>query len=114
MGLTKFEIQSVEAYVNMAAVAIRNANYLKQKENLILEKLLLLDVTRDLSMCSSMQEILDNCFFYLRKILKNECIEFQRPESFADNSIKLELSKNNPEYTKCFWIFFYVLLIVNS
>ncbi|MDP4156339.1 MAG: GAF domain-containing protein, partial [Bacillota bacterium] len=46
MHLTELEIQSVEAYVNMAAVAIRNANYLKQKENLILEKQLLLDVTR--------------------------------------------------------------------
>lgn len=97
MHLTELEIQSVEAYVNMAAVAIRNANYLKQKENLILEKQLLLDVTRDLSMCSSMQEILDKCFLYLRKILKNECIEFQRLESFAEDSIKLKLSKNVPE-----------------
>ncbi len=32
MNLTDSEIQSVEAYVNMAAVAIQNANNLKQKE----------------------------------------------------------------------------------
>lgn len=95
MGLTKFEIQSVEAYVNMAAVAIRNANYLKQKENLISEKQLLLDVTRDLSMCSSIQESIDKCFLYLRKILNNDCIEFQLFNSLADNAIKIESSKDD-------------------
>lgn len=62
MNLTELEIQSVEAYVNMAAVAIQNANILKQQERLIAEKQLLLDITRDLSMSSSMQESFDKCF----------------------------------------------------
>lgn len=62
MNLTDSEIQSVEAYVNMVMVAIQNANNLKQKENLIAEKQLLLNVTRDLSMCSSIQESFDKCF----------------------------------------------------
>lgn len=97
MNLTKSEIQSVEAYVNMAAVAIRNANYFKQKENLISEKQLLLDVTRDLSMCSTIQESLDKCFFYLRKILDNDCIDFQLLDSLADDSIKVKPSKNEKE-----------------
>ncbi len=66
MNLTDSEIQSVEAYVNMAAVAIQNAKNLTQKENLIAEKQLLLNVTRDLSVCSSVQEIFDKCFFLLR------------------------------------------------
>lgn len=72
MNLTKLEIQSVEAYVNMAAVAIQNANIVKQQEWLIDEKQLLLDITRDLSMCSSMQEGLDKCFYYLGKLLNND------------------------------------------
>jgi nitrogen-specific signal transduction histidine kinase/transcriptional regulator with GAF, ATPase, and Fis domain len=97
MNLTKLEIQSVEAYVNMAAVAIRNANYLKQKENLISEKQLLLDLTRDLSMCSSIQESMDNCFLYLRKILNNDYIEFQLFHSSADNAIKIESSNDDKE-----------------
>lgn len=63
MNLTESEIQSVEAYVNMAAVAIQNASNLKQKEDLIAEKQLLLSVTRDLSMCSSIEESLDKYFF---------------------------------------------------
>ena len=46
MNLTESEIQTVEAYVNMAAVAIQNANNLTHKVNLIAEKQLLLDVTR--------------------------------------------------------------------
>ncbi|MFL0364130.1 GAF domain-containing protein [Pseudobacillus sp. 179-B 2D1 NHS] len=69
MNLTEAEIQSVEAYVNMAAVAIQNANNLMQKENLITEKQLLLDITRELPMCSSVQESLDTCFSYLGKVL---------------------------------------------
>ncbi|PFK46303.1 ATPase [Bacillus cereus] len=72
MNLTDSEIQSVEAYVNMAAVAIQNANNLTQKENLIAEKQLLLNVTRDLSMCSSIQESFDKCFFYLGQILQSK------------------------------------------
>ncbi|WP_242308644.1 ATP-binding protein [Bacillus cereus group sp. BfR-BA-01524] len=72
MNLTDSEIQSVEAYVNMAAVAIQNANNLTQKENLIAEKQLLLNVTRDLSMCSSIQESFDKCFFYLEQILESK------------------------------------------
>jgi nitrogen-specific signal transduction histidine kinase/GAF domain-containing protein len=71
MNLTELEIQSVESYVNMAAVAIRNANILKQQEHLIAEKQLLLHTTRDLSMCSSMEESFDKCFFYLGKLLDN-------------------------------------------
>lgn len=75
MNLTESEIQSVEAYVNMAAVAIQNANNLKQKENLIAEKQLLLNVTRDLSMCSSVQKSLDKCFYYLGKVLGSEKVQ---------------------------------------
>ncbi|MDN7242524.1 GAF domain-containing protein [Planococcus sp. N028] len=74
MDLSVSEIQSVEAYVNMAAVAIQNAKNLAQKENLIAEKQLLLDVTSDLSMCSSLQECIDKCFFYIGKVLDNNDI----------------------------------------
>lgn len=71
MNLTESEIQTVEAYVNMAAVAIRNALNLAEKEKLITEKQLLLDVTRDLSMCSTLQSSLDTCFNYLGRVLNN-------------------------------------------
>ncbi|WP_309867924.1 GAF domain-containing protein [Bacillus sp. SLBN-46] len=72
MNLTESEIQTVEAYVNMAAVAIRNALNLAEKEKLISEKQLLLDVTRDLSMCLSMEESLETCFRYLKRVLNND------------------------------------------
>ncbi len=74
MNLTELEIQSVEAYVNMAAVAIQNAKSFKKKEDLIAENQLLLNVTRELSMCSSIQQCLDKCFYYLEKILGSEKI----------------------------------------
>jgi len=74
MNLTKMEIQSVESYVNMAAVAIQNAKHLTNKEALITEKQLLLDVTRDLSLCSSWTEAIDKCFLYIAKALGNNNI----------------------------------------
>ncbi|TMW72045.1 sensor domain-containing phosphodiesterase [Alteribacter natronophilus] len=69
MNLNECEIESVKAYVNMAAVAINNAKILKRKETLINQKQLLLDVSRELSMCSSVEEALDICFLYVEKVL---------------------------------------------
>ena len=87
MNLTESEIQTVEAYVNMAAVAIQNANNLTHKVNLIAEKQLLLDVTQDLSMCSSMQESLDTCFSYLGKVLDNYNIGVHLLEPLAKKKL---------------------------
>ena len=88
MNLTELEIQSVEDYVNMAAVAIRNAKSLTHKENLIAENKMLLDVTRDLSMCSSMQDCLDTCFFYLGKVLGNHDIGVYLQDSLDSKIIR--------------------------
>ncbi|MBG9828823.1 GAF domain-containing sensor histidine kinase [Bacillus wiedmannii] len=100
MNLTNSEIQSVEAYVNMAAVAIQNANNLTQKENLIAEKQLLLNVTRDLSMCSSIQESFDKCFLYLGQILesKNMAAHLLAP---LDKTTKLS---KNCDWTEADWM----------
>ncbi|MDN7247021.1 GAF domain-containing sensor histidine kinase [Planococcus shenhongbingii] len=92
MNLTESEIQSVEAYVNMAAVAIQNAKNLAQKENLIAENQMLLNISRELSMCSSIQESIDKCFFYLSKVLG------------SDNMVAHlldPLNKKNISLTKC-------------
>ncbi|MGB6780024.1 MAG: ATP-binding protein [Planococcus citreus] len=67
MNLTPSEIESVEAYVNMAAVAIQNAKALNQKEKLLTEKQLLLDLTRELSFCSTIRASLNVCFDYLKR-----------------------------------------------
>ncbi|MDR9853584.1 EAL domain-containing protein [Paenibacillus sp. VCA1] len=96
MNLTESEIQTVEAYVNMAAVAIRNANNLTHKENLIAEKQLLLDVTRNLSMCSTMQQGLDTCFYYIAKVLNNYNIGAHLLDPLAGKRIKpAKLSKDS-------------------
>lgn len=67
MDLTQSEIESVEAYVNMAAVAIQNAKSISQKEKLLEEKQLLLDLAQELSLCSTIRESLKTCFTYLDK-----------------------------------------------
>lgn len=69
MNLAESEIESVEAYVNMAAVAIENAKSFHQKEKLLAEKQLLLDLTRELSFCSTIRESLEVCFAYLKLAL---------------------------------------------
>lgn len=74
MNLTIEEIQTVEAYVNMAAVAIRNTKLLERKTSLLYEKQLMLDAVRDISLCLTMQEVLDTCFRYVGTILGNSNI----------------------------------------
>lgn len=71
MNLTQSAIESVEAYVNMAAVAIQNAKTLNQKEKLLAEKQLLLDLTRELSFCSTIRESLNVCFTYLKRAFED-------------------------------------------
>ena len=104
MNLTEDEIQSVEAYVNMAAVAIQNATNLTHKENLIAEKQLLLDVTRDLSMCSSMQEGLDKCFFYIGKVLNNYNIGVHLLDPLAEKKIKPAKLSKDSDWTEEDWM----------
>jgi signal transduction histidine kinase len=103
MNLTKSEIQSVEAYVNMAAVAIQNANNLAQKENLIAEKQLLLNVTRDLSMCSSIQESLDKCFFYIGKILDSKNIATHLLDPLEKTTIRITKLSKDCDWTEADW-----------
>ena len=67
MNLKPSEIESVEAFVNMAAVAIQNAKTFSQKEKLLEEKQLLLDLTHELSFCSTIRESLKVCFAYLNR-----------------------------------------------
>lgn len=64
MHLTDLEIQSIEAYVNMAAVAIRNANLLSQSK-------LMLSASRELSMCTTTRAAIKTCFRYLEQALDN-------------------------------------------
>ncbi|MEI4769807.1 GAF domain-containing protein [Psychrobacillus sp. FJAT-51614] len=104
MHLTESEIQSVEAYVNMAAVAIGNANNLKQKENLINEKQLLLNATRDLSMCSSIQESLDKCFFYIGKFLHSKNIAAHLLDPFEKTTIRLTKLSMSCDLTEAGWM----------
>ncbi|MGM7720035.1 EAL domain-containing protein [Metabacillus sp. Hm71] len=103
MNLTKAEIQSVEAYVNMAAVAIQNTKNLTRKENLISEKQLLLDVTRELSLCSTMNEVLDKCFYYVGRVLKNTNIGAHLLDPIAGKVLKpVSLSKES-DWTEEAW-----------
>ncbi|WP_416143770.1 GAF domain-containing protein [Planococcus koreensis] len=103
MYLTESEIQSVEAYVNMAAVAIQNAKTFKQKEELIAENQLLLNVARELSMCSSIQQCLDKCFHYLAKILGSEKIIAHLLEPVEKKTVGLTKVNKNSDWTEAEW-----------
>lgn len=71
MDLTQEEIESVEAYVNMAAVAIRNSYLFNRKQALLAEKQLLLDATRELARCSTTEEVLATSFRCLGQAVDN-------------------------------------------
>ncbi|TWT00563.1 ATP-binding protein [Planomicrobium sp. CPCC 101079] len=103
MNLIESEIQSVEAYVNMAAVAIRNAKTLAQKESLIAEKQLLLDVTSDLSMCSSLQECMDKCFYYIGKVLNNNNMIIHLLDPVEKKIIRATSQSRDCNWTEAEW-----------
>jgi diguanylate cyclase (GGDEF)-like protein/PAS domain S-box-containing protein len=103
MNLTQSEIQTVEAYVNMAAVAIRNANNLNRKENLIAEKQLLLEVNRELSECSSMQDVLDKCFYYVGKVLGNSNIGSHIIDPIAERKLRPASLSKGSDWTEEDW-----------
>jgi len=104
MNLTEREIQSVEAYVDMAAVAIQNAANLTRKMDLLAEKQLLLDVNRDLSMCSTMNEAMDKCFFYINKILNNDSVGLYLLDNLIEGSMKLTYLSKESDISEEDWL----------
>lgn len=104
MNLRDDEIQAVEAYVNMAAVAVQNAANLTRKERLLNEKQLLLDVSRDLSMYTTLQECFDSCFFYLQKVLENPNIGVHLLDHFANKRIKPAKLSKDSDWTEEKWL----------
>ncbi|MCP3029377.1 EAL domain-containing protein [Halobacillus sp. A5] len=103
MNLQPSEIESIEAYVNMAAVAVRNAKNLTKKESLIADKQLLLNVTRELSMCSSLQEVMDKCFEYLGEVLDNPNIGAHLLDPVASRHINPASLSKDSEWSEEEW-----------
>ncbi|PIC67463.1 histidine kinase [Sporosarcina sp. P21c] len=104
MNLTELEIQTVQSYVNMAAVAIQNAKLLTSKEELIQEKQLLLDITRDLSLCSTMQEALDTCFLYIERVLGNNDIGVHLIDPLVHMKIKPTTINHTSDWSPEAWV----------
>ncbi|ANU23404.1 GAF domain-containing sensor histidine kinase [Planococcus donghaensis] len=103
MDLTENQIQSVEAYVNMAAVAIQNAANLKQKEQLLAEKELLLDANNELAKCATVSESINTCFCYLEKVggFKNVAVFLRTPDQ--TNTVYLKEVNNKSNWSKPEW-----------
>lgn len=104
MDLTADEIQTVEAYVNMAGVAIRNVKNLQRKESILAEKQLLLDLTRDLSMTSSMTDVMEKCFHYVGKVLKNDNIGVHLLDPIVDAKMKPTNLSTKSEWVEEDWL----------
>lgn len=104
MNLTEEEIQSVEAYVNMAGVAIRNAQNLNRKEDLLTEKQLLLDFTRELSMCAAMPEVLEKCFSYVGTVLNNSNVGVHLLEPSVEKKIKPANLSKDSDWSEDDWL----------
>ncbi|MEK6267393.1 MAG: EAL domain-containing protein [Planococcus sp. (in: firmicutes)] len=104
MDLTADEIQTVEAYVNMAGVAIRNVKNLQRKESILAEKQLLLDLTRDLSMTSSMATVMEKCFHYVGTVLKNDNIGVHLLDPIAGAKIKPTNLSAKSEWAEEDWL----------
>ncbi|NOU96282.1 GAF domain-containing protein [Paenibacillus sp. LMG 31456] len=102
MNLTESEIQTVEAYVNMAAVSIHNVRQFQAIQSLLREKQLLLDVTSELSLCSTTEKILDTCFRYVGRVLDNTNIGVHLCDSIGSTFRPAKLSGSS-EWTEEQW-----------
>lgn len=87
LQLHEAEIRSIEAYVNIAALAIRNLYLTTQKQ-------LLLDATRALSICTTTQAVIDTCFSYMERAVFNSNIGIHVSDG-KGNFIPAQLSKNS-------------------
>lgn len=103
MELTRKEIEAVEAYINMTAVAIRNANELKRKESLIAENQLILDVTKALSMNQTVEEAIETCFSYLEKVLCNKNAGMHFVEASMSRYVKPRSLNHKSEWSEKAW-----------
>ncbi|WP_173917869.1 EAL domain-containing protein [Halobacillus sp. Marseille-Q1614] len=103
MNLTSSEIESIKAYVNMAAVAVRNSNNLTRKESLIADKQLLLNVTRELSLCSTLEEVMDKCFEYIGQVLGNSNIGAHLLDPVANSHINPASLSKDSDWTEEDW-----------
>lgn len=72
LHLSDEEVEALESYVSMAAVAIRNTELLEKSQKLVLDKQLLLDATKSLASCTSIHEVLDTSFIYIGKALNSK------------------------------------------
>lgn len=96
MNITGEQRETVEAFVNMAAVAIRNANDLLRKENLIQDKQLLLDANSELSRAETMDQAIQICFRYVGQLLDNDDPAVHLLDPVAGKKIKpAHLSKSS-------------------
>ncbi|WP_051541282.1 ATP-binding protein [Caldalkalibacillus mannanilyticus] len=95
MNLTSSEIEAIEAYVNMAAVAIRNSNQFNHIQSLLAEKQKLLDVTKKLSLLTSVEEVLQTCFLYVGQVLNNRNIGVHLSDSIDTNFRPVKLCRES-------------------
>ncbi len=96
MNITDEQRETVEAFVNMAAVAIRNANDLTRKEKLIRDKQMLLDANSELSRAETMDQAIQICFRYVGELLQNDDPAVHLLDPVAGKKIKpAHLSKNS-------------------
>lgn len=102
MNLSLEKILSVEAYVNMAAVAIRNADMFSRQQRLLSEKQLLLDATSELSLCLTTGDVLNTCFRYVGKALNNTNIGAHLKDLLEKRITPSHLSGES-EWTEADW-----------
>lgn len=66
MNLSKEDIKQIEAFVNMASVAIHNAQIFEQSRVLLQQQKLMLEVTHALSQSLSVEDVVETSFKYVQ------------------------------------------------
>ncbi|KIL51547.1 histidine kinase [Jeotgalibacillus alimentarius] len=95
LHLSKEELEAIESYITMAAVAIRNTELFTHSQKLVKDKQLLLDATSDLSLCVTVQEALETSFRYIAEALNNTNVAAHLNDMFTQSAIPHKLSSQS-------------------
>ncbi|MFB1082599.1 EAL domain-containing protein [Jeotgalibacillus sp. JSM ZJ347] len=95
LHLSNTELEAIESYVTMAAVALRNTELLTHSQKLNEDKQLLLDATSELSLCVTVQEALETSFRYIGQALDNHNIAANLNDMFTNSAVPRQLSSGS-------------------
>lgn len=104
MNLTESEIETVEAYVHMAAVAIRNSQAMHNIEELLHEKQTLIEVMEQLAHSQTSDSAIDVCFSHIGDELNNHNVSLHIIDPVSKETVMPSKLSRRSDFEQSEWL----------